>query len=578
MTTHTKTPKERATNILNIAAKEVWKQMGYEDNNCPEITPDKLRQWMPPIFQGELMPFQGIEYANCLEIPRDDESGNWSYRAWYRLVRCQQQHADEVPIQTIDITTQMKLFPEDTEFPEDTGMDVPTTTITNKVEIRPRYIATYGMIAILCGWNNESELNNVKEHTGLSSLEEGVVAIHNLWEVVVKDKHKDEFYHPIETIVEAYLEHYQLNNAPTKAIEKRQKQIAPAFIKEAFITTKERLPIGTFHQQGSAITPLHLPTFENTEDNSIIHALPLELYEGQKGGGRGAPLDERIFFNALLACPYGKPEPFNAIRLEPRLSDYVNWLYPNGWNRTLQLPRLQRALYEVHNKRISYERRSWNVVQVLAMPEQTTQMDDLLPLIIRFPDGVEGNGPLIDVHRMRLYGLQSAQKWRAWIRLHYLWDTAKQRNGGYPIYATIPEVKRNSEGYLLNSKEDIITSGDIYRDTKGKRRVRKGNEPQTKWYHPDAILTGGNERNTQCNKIPVLTPQNLVALFFDDKHVDNTTFRKRLYDARGAAMDMEEDGVILIEYDTIDTKKEIKGWRIIQTYQSDNVLQERTNP
>ena len=230
---------------------------------------------------------------------------------------------------------------------------------------------------------------------------------HQMWKE--RRENNEHLEHPLTQVVRAWIE----RNPPLCEIEKRPRQIAAAFLKKShnITDTSERFPTGTLHSQGTEVQG-QLPLFQESEDDIIVQALPIEIYKGA-AGGRGAPLDERIFFNAVLACPYGTPEPFNAVRLEPTLRDYVNWLYPNGWHRTNQLPLLQKALYEVHNKRIEYERRAWNIVQVLAMPTENTKMDDVLPLIIRYPDGVGDNGPMIDVHKMRLYGLVSASKWRA---------------------------------------------------------------------------------------------------------------------------------------------------------------------
>lgn len=397
--------------------------------------------------------------------------------------------------------------------------------------------------------------------------EPAIELLHGTWGKLREIDPKVE--HPLAPAVRAWL-------LPTWQIEKRPKQIVPSFLKESQITIGDQLPTGTLHTQGgTTTTQLQLPSLDNDDDDVVVHALPIEIYKGGQGT-RGAPLDERIFFNALLARPFGKKEDWNAVRLEPTLRDYVDWLYPNGWNRTNQLPLLRKALYDVHNKRISYERRDWNIVQVLAMPNASTKLEDVLPLIVRYPDGVQGNGPMIDIHRMRQYGLVSASKWRAWIRLHYLWDTAKQRNGGYPIYASIPKVKKNDEGYLLDAKDNIIMTGDPYKNKKGRWSVRKGSKPQRAWYHPYAIRTG-NDRNPQCDKIPVLTDNQLVALFFDDKRVDNNTLRKRRHDAKTDLMDFEADGVVIVERDAIDIKRGVKGWRIIPVFQDKNTLPDLYN-
>ena len=388
-------------------------------------------------------------------------------------------------------------------------------------------------------------------------MNEKLESIHAFWKFCYQKK--NSLSHPLVPFIKVWLQ----QQSPTVQIEKRKKQIGPVFLKEARITTGSRLPTGFIHTQGNPSA--QLPLFEETEDDIVVHALPIEIHDGE-GGGRGAPLDERIFFNALLARPYGTPEPFNAVKIEPTLRDYIDWLYPNGWNRTNQLPLLRTALHKVHNKRISYDRRDWNVVQVLAIPNENTKLDDVLPLIIRYPDGVQGNGPMIDVVSLRLDGLISAPRWRGRIRLPYLWDTAKQRNGGYGIYTTIPKVKRNDQGYLLDAKGNLILTGEPYKTRKGEWAVKKGNKPQKDWYHPHAVCIG-NERNPQCDKIPVLTDKQLVALFFDDSDVGDSAFWKRLYDAKRAAMDLEAIGAIVIEREATDKRKGIKGWRIIPVFQ-----------
>ena len=63
----------------------------------------------------------------------------------------------------------------------------------------------------------------------------------------------------------------------------------------------------------------------------------------------------------------------------------------------------------------------------------------------------------------------------------------------------------------------------------------------------------------------------LIALFFDDSPVNSTTFRNRLRDAKKAAAEMEVDGKVVIERDTIDHKRGVKAWRILQVRQQKNL-------
>ena len=588
------TTTSKTTNILNAAVSLAWDTRGFEGE--------------PPTLTGEKFTAFIAEKSALPSVFELSEVFGWAHEAWEAFDKCYDQHQEDFPkrrirmrqadIQLIDEESKEEIaysgihvkihtwepdaedirnFEEDTASmiarwepdTEDTETEKNFFLVFNPDEILPRERAHSGMLALMeaRGLNHSPlQKQRMRRHGVLcTDASEGVEAVHTLWKMVFEKHPEKKFKHPLVPMVQAWLE----ENLTVAEIERRDSQITPKFLEKSHRTEGASLPTGALHQQGTKTPQLFLPSFETLDDaDVVVSALPIEMYQGQKGGGRGAPLDERIFFNALLARPYGKPEPFNAVKLEPTLRDFVNWLYPNGWNRTNQLPLLQKALHAVHNKRITYERRGWNVVQVLAMPTENTQMDDVLPLIIRYPDGVQGNGPLIDVHTMRRYGLVSASKWRAWIRLHYLWDTAKQRNGGYPIYATIPEVKRNNDGYLLDTRGEIIVTGDPYKRKNGRWAVRKGSKPQTVWYHPHAIRTG-DTRNPQCGKIPVLMDKHLVALFFDNTPVEKATFRKRLFDAKSAAMDMEADGVILIERDAIDTKKGIRGWRIIPVYFAD---------
>ena len=59
----------------------------------------------------------------------------------------------------------------------------------------------------------------------------------------------------------------------------------------------------------------------------------------------------------------------------------------------------------------------------------------------------------------------------------------------------------------------------------------------------------------------------LIALFFDDSPVNSTTFRNRLRDTKKAAAEMEVDGKVVMERDTIDHKRGVKAWWILQVRQ-----------
>ncbi len=71
-----------------------------------------------------------------------------------------------------------------------------------------------------------------------------------------------------------------------------------------------------------------------------------------------------------------------------------------------------------------------------------------------------GHGPLIDRELLRRFGLVSAAAWRAFLRLAYLWDAAKARNGGRRIYATRPKVRRDRDGVLIGRDDRLVMRKD----------------------------------------------------------------------------------------------------------------------
>ena len=84
------------------------------------------------------------------------------------------------------------------------------------------------------------------------------------------------------------------------------------------------------------------------------------------------------------------------------------------------------------------------------------------------------------------------------------------------------------------------------------------------WYHPLAIQTGGQVRNPQADKVPVLSDSDMVKLFYDHTERKGETFRDCLKLARKHALEMQDDGRIVVETNQVNEKTGIKGWRILE--------------
>lgn len=522
---------------------------------APIATVDALRKWKPPIYRDipvRLNKKWDFNRAG-IELPKDPpDLTDWQEQAWYRLKRCvAQMVSDDPDSNPVEAHHAMHTI---FETLSNTSATMSNTSATIHIQLKVE----------VCAVLSKSQVQDIEASINSHpiSFEESIDEIFQIW-VDIDVDHPGEFHNPIEPIVRAW----QQEQIPIVEPETRKTQIAPDFLRGSRPSENaELLPIGEIHTPCE--TQPMLPGFES--QSVIVPALPLQVYEAAGGkpakGGKGAPLEQRMLISALCAYPQGQRELDDAMRLETTLRDITRWLYPTrAFHRRNDLPRIHKALHNLHNLRITYERRDWNVVQVFALPNWETKLDDPLPLYIRMPDGVKDNGAMIDVEQMQLYGVKSAPKFRAWIRLAYFWDRAKIRSGGYRIYATIPEVQRNKDGYITDALGEVICTGMLYR-TKSGWKFRQGNIPQTAWYHPLAVVIG-EERNPEADKVPVMDSTDLVHLFFDDKPQTPGTFRFRKHSALKFAHEMHEEGVIVLEEGVICQNTGKRGYRILQPRQ-----------
>ena len=124
----------------------------------------------------------------------------------------------------------------------------------------------------------------------------------------------------------------------------------------------------------------------------------------------------------------------------------------------------------------------------------------------------------------------------------------KGKNNGARIYATRPVVARDRRGVLVGA------NGKPLRDQRGA--VVKD------WSDPRAVILGANgkpvsasnppayERNPAADRVPMLGPDDLIRLAFDDNlDVPAATRRWRLHEARKVARMFAEAGVTVVEQD-----------------------------
>lgn len=373
---------------------------------------------------------------------------------------------------------------------------------------------------------------------------------HEVW----CDRAKPRPTHPLAPLIRAWWKANGLD-VPEITVDRKRRGILPAALKTArqgrlFDKLPERLdrltPLGAFPSESAQA---YLPGLEPPK-SSVIPVLPVSIYDAAGGNmqdrGQGAPIAQRLFFELMMTAKRTDRHYLQGRLDKVTLGDLVAWIWPNGWQRGRDLPKLRRALLELDNMRIAWERLDRRLIAVDDLPRYDAKLTDRVPLRLAFLPGSD-HGPLIDRPQLRRFGLQSAPAWRSYLRLAYLWDDAKAKNGGHRIYATRPKVKRGRGGVLL--------------DANGQPILKRG-QPVKDWSDPRAVLlydAEGNpklERNPQADRVPVLDLDDLARLGFDDA-TDKSNRKDRSRRTRNALTDMEKKGAIVLE-------KHKGGWRILE--------------
>ena len=319
------------------------------------------------------------------------------------------------------------------------------------------------------------------------------------------------------------------------APERRRRQILPEPIRYAR-AGQAALPMaddGGLPQLGQRTVsrPACLPALE-PPPGAVVPALPLTV-AAESTAGRGAAITARLWFGCQMALPVDRRYTGSDVRLRFTLREIRDWLWPNGWHRRVHLPMLQRGLRDLYRLSIIYERAEWLLVRPVKLPTEKTSLDDDMLVDVTALPG-SGHGPMVDTVPLWQLGAMSGVPWRAWIRLAYLWDEAKWRNGGFRIHASRPEVRRGVGGVIL--------------DARGQPVLSRGGKPVKNWTDPRASRTGQMERNPQAGRVPFLDTFDLAHLGFDDAPVRPGTLRARASTTRRWLREMEKLGVVALEW------------------------------
>ena len=316
--------------------------------------------------------------------------------------------------------------------------------------------------------------------------------------------------HPLGPIVRAWLSQ-SLMRQPNRRNDPILPVVQPVRLKSSVEvkTSLERktaqlmlglVPDGS-EQKSMPLLPHHT---ELTDQAWRVPLLALADASGtpSRSYGRGAALDLRLVIETTLSVEPDDRE-LNAILLPFTVGELRMSLFPNGWKKARDWPRVREALCRAGERKIPIDgRHAWYPLAVRQLPsEPGVRLSDQIIIEVALPPGSK-TGPVIDRQKLRRLGVESGPRYRTYIAIHSL--------------AWQPGVTR-----IVNPT------------TKG--RGWAGN--------PDAY--------------PVVTVQDRRMLAFgpgDSKHYTREEINAAFTDV---------PDTVIIDRDAVDPKTGAKGWRVL---------------
>ena len=213
--------------------------------------------------------------------------------------------------------------------------------------------------------------------------------------------------------------------APEVPAEKRSDPILPVVIErveEAPEREAGRLAFAGVVEERKSL-PAQLPLLPRPEGPSVP-ILELSDWRGvpTMARGRGAPLDLRLAVGACVLMPHVARAARG--RLAVTVRELRDFLFPNGWERRRDWPRIQAALWKAHNYmipgRFQWRGRAvdgWIPFRMAGGAGDGATLDDLVLIDVELPPG-SGHGPVIDRRELAQLGVDSAPRFRAYIAAH----------------------------------------------------------------------------------------------------------------------------------------------------------------
>ncbi|MXW64358.1 MAG: hypothetical protein F4Z69_05995 [Bacteroidetes bacterium SB0668_bin_1] len=214
-----------------------------------------------------------------------------------------------------------------------------------------------------------------------------------------------------------------------KAPDRRRDPILPAIRWEGEAQEREagRRLFGLIPDPPPHVRPGLLPLFPETPE-ALIRRVPLLSLADASGTpvmalGRGAPIDLRLAVEAFLSVSY-EARSRESVRVAFTMRDLRDGLFPRGWTRrgpSATRPddwhRLRAAILRTRDRVIPLpDGATWFPLAPRLIPGPLVNLDTVVVMDVALPPGA-GDGPIIDRPALRLLGVDSGPRYRAFLAI-----------------------------------------------------------------------------------------------------------------------------------------------------------------
>ena len=255
---------------------------------------------------------------------------------------------------------------------------------------------------------------------------------------------------------------------PEVQAEKRVDPILPVVhVSEEPERDAGRLAYGGIIEDRSL--PAQLPLLPTTE-GPRVPLLELSDWRGvpTMARGRGAPLDLRLAVGACILTPHVARAARG--RLAVTVRELRDFLFPHGWQRGRDWPRVRSALWRARDYVLPDGRGYWLPFALRYDPGEDAGLEDLVLIDVELPPGA-AHGPIIDRRELAQLGVVSAPRFRAYIAAHSVsWRPGvtrrpHPRNPRHHVWTSDPA------NYPILTREDRRRLAYGVKDTRNRTRV-----------------------------------------------------------------------------------------------------------